>query len=107
MTFALDGDELVTVVDHKPKSTARLQRLVNIERDARVTVLVDHYADDWEALWWVRLRGRARILEGGPAHAAAIDRLVAEYEPYRRHRPDGPVIAVAVERWRWWSGAAM
>ncbi|MBO0703397.1 MAG: pyridoxamine 5'-phosphate oxidase family protein, partial [Candidatus Dormibacteraeota bacterium] len=41
--FALDGDSLVSAVDHKPKRTSRLRRLANIAHDERVTVLVDRY----------------------------------------------------------------
>jgi PPOX class probable F420-dependent enzyme len=59
ITFAFVGDTIVTAVDHKPKRTTHLQRLENIRRNPHVTVLVDQYADDWNALWWVRIRGDA------------------------------------------------
>ena len=99
-TFVLDGDVVYSAVDHKPKRSTRLRRLANIERDPRVTLLVDHYAADWSRLWWVRLDGTARILAG--AHDGAIDLLVAKYGQYRRRRPAGPVIAIDVVNWSWW-----
>jgi len=43
-------------VDAKRKSTQRLRRLANI-RQPKVTMLVDHYDDDWTQLWWVRATG--------------------------------------------------
>ena len=100
VTFALDGDTFLTAVDHKPKRTRALRRLENVRRRPEVTVLVDHYDEDWSALWWVRLRGTARVVE-----AAAVDLspLRAKYDQYRDHPPEGPVIAVAVSDWRWWS----
>ena len=50
ITFALlPGDRLVSIVDQKPKSTTRLRRLDNIRAHPEVTVLVDHYEDDWDA----------------------------------------------------------
>src|SRR5690606_41366912 len=61
VTFALAGDHLLTAVDRKPKSTTRLRRLRNISENPRVSVLVDHYEDDWTKLGWVRLAGTAVI----------------------------------------------
>ena len=48
--FARVGDELVTAVDAKPKSTAALTRLANVLAHPPVTLLVDHYDDDWSSL---------------------------------------------------------
>ena len=73
ITFSLVGTTLVTAVDHKPKRSRRLRRLDNIEHNPRVTVLIDHYADDWTTLWWVRLRGTAVVVHEGPTVSAAVD----------------------------------
>lgn len=102
ITFALDGDTIVTAVDHKPKTTTSLQRLRNIEAHPVASVLVDHYEDDWSRLWWARGDGTARIVAGGAARDRAIERLVDKYEPYRRTPPGGPVIVVTVRRWTSW-----
>lgn len=103
-TFALDGDTMYTAVDHKPKRTRELARLRNVEaRGDAVAVLVDRYDDDWSALWWVRLRGRGRVLREGPERGRAVRLLAEKYEPYRRRPPAGPVIALDVEEWRGWS----
>jgi PPOX class probable F420-dependent enzyme len=111
VTFALldDGDEglgtVVTVVDHKPKATTDLRRLRDISDNPGVCLLVDHYEDDWERLWWVRADGRARIAEAGPDHERAVDRLAGKYAQYRERRPDGPAVLVRVDRWSGWSYA--
>lgn len=105
ITFALGGRRLVTAVDHKPKTTSRLQRLANIRREPSVTVLVDHYEDDWSALWWVRLRGDARVVESGSEHEAAVAELAAKYAQYRERPPVAAVIVVALTDWRAWSAA--
>ncbi len=107
VTFALldpagPDERLVTIVDQKPKSTTRLRRLANIAAHPAVTVLVDHYEDDWERLWWVRLRGTATIVADGPAFAEARDALTARYQQYVEAPPPGPVISVAVEEWTGW-----
>lgn len=108
ITYALDGDLLVTAVDHKPKSTTQLKRLDNIRADPEVSVLVDHYDDaDWARLWWVRLRGLATVIDpdgaGDPRHGRAVDALVAKYGQYRHRPPEGDVIAIDLVRWQWWS----
>ena len=100
--FALDGDTLYSAVDEKPKRSRRLRRLENIRAHAEVSVLVDHYEEDWTRLWWVRMDGTARVLDEGPERARALALLGAKYEQYRAEPPTGAVIAVHVERWSGW-----
>jgi PPOX class probable F420-dependent enzyme len=103
IVFVLDGDTLYTAVDSKPKRSRRLRRIENARERPDVTVLVDHYDLDWRSLWWVRLRGRARVLDGGEEAARAIELLVDKYEQYRRGPPGVPVLAVDVREWRSWT----
>ncbi|WP_131745869.1 TIGR03668 family PPOX class F420-dependent oxidoreductase [Frankia sp. Cppng1_Ct_nod] len=103
VTFASHDDVIVTAVDHKPKRSTALKRLTNITADPRVSLIVDHYAEDWNTLWWARADGIAHIVEGGPTWREAIDRLVAKYARYRESPPGGPVILVDVHRWSGWS----
>jgi PPOX class probable F420-dependent enzyme len=103
IVFAVAGDVIYSAVDAKPKRSTALRRLANIAANPRVSVLVDHYDDDWAALWWVRADGTARVLDAGsPEGAEAVALLVARYMPYRGQPPPGPVIAVDVERWSGW-----
>jgi PPOX class probable F420-dependent enzyme len=103
--LAVEDDELYSAVDEKPKQTKRLRRLANIRARPDVTVLVDHYEEDWSQLWWIRLRGEARVVEEGADRERALNLLRAKYEQYRREPPTGPVIALHVEEWRGWSAA--
>jgi len=105
ITFAmLDERTLVTAVDHKPKRTSALKRLANIEAESRVSVLVDHYEDDWERLWWVRADGLARVEGGRTSKSAALARaLAARYPQYRARPPAGPFILVEIQRFSGWS----
>jgi PPOX class probable F420-dependent enzyme len=102
IVYALDGDTLYSAVDAKPKRSTRLQRFDNVRQNPEVTVLVDHYADDWDELWWVRLDGRGRVLEGGDEADRAIELLRAKYPQYRSAPPCPPVLAVDVATWRSW-----
>jgi PPOX class probable F420-dependent enzyme len=101
--FALDGDTLYSAVDEKPKRSRRLKRLENIRRQPQVSVLVDHYEEDWTRLWWVRLDGVASVLEHGAEREYALVLLGAKYEQYRAEPPPGPVMGVSIERWRGWA----
>jgi len=105
IVFVLDGETLYTAVDAKPKRSRRLRRIENARVRPDVTVLVDHYADDWDGLWWVRLRGRARVLDSGQEAAQALRLLAEKYEQYRRERPGLPVLAVDVRDWLGWEAA--
>jgi PPOX class probable F420-dependent enzyme len=103
--FAAEGDRVWTAVDAKPKATARLQRLANVRAHPRASLVVDHYEEDWDALWWVRVDGSAEVL--GPGADAERERalaaLAAKYEQYAATPPAGEVIAIAVERWSGWA----
>jgi len=105
ITFAPADGSLYFAVDQKPKRTRHLQRLRNIAANPYVSVLVDHYEDDWSALWWVRVDGTARIVEGGPEFEEAMTLLTARYEQYRSNRPAGPVVVIKVERMTGWSAS--
>ena len=103
--FAVHGDRLWTAVDAKPKASQRLQRLDNVRAHQWASLLVDHYEEDWDALWWVRVDGPAAVLEDGDEHAAALAALIAKYRQYTAAAPRGPVIAIEVERWSGWSAS--
>jgi PPOX class probable F420-dependent enzyme len=102
VVFALRGDIAYTAVDAKRKATPRLRRLANIENNPRVSMLVDHYVDDWTQLWWVRADGVATIHRDGPEMQRGCELLRAKYPQYQSVRLDGPVITVAVAHWVSW-----
>ena len=103
IVFALAGDTLYSAVDAKPKRSRTLRRIENARSRPDVTVLVDRYDDDWSRLWWVRVRGRARVLEGGAEADEALRLLTDKYEQYRAEPPGPPVLAVDVLEWRSWA----
>jgi PPOX class probable F420-dependent enzyme len=103
IVFALAGETLYTAVDKKPKRSAKLRRIENARARPDVTVLVDHYEEDWGRLWWIRLRGRARVLEEGEERTRALALLQEKYRQYKAEPPDGPVLAIDVTEVREWS----
>jgi PPOX class probable F420-dependent enzyme len=103
ITFALDDSTLFFVIDNKPKSTLDLRRLRNIRENPHVSVLVDHYSDAWDTLWWVRADGRAEIWEDEQLRAAPVSLLSLKYPQYREQVPEGPVVAITVESLSGWS----
>jgi PPOX class probable F420-dependent enzyme len=106
ITFVCDGTLIHTPIDHKPKSTTRLRRLANIEENPRASVIVDHYEDDWSALWWVRADGTATILTpGDAAHEEAAAALAAKYPDYGDTPVTGPIIEIRVARWATWAAS--
>ena len=102
IVFAVDGDIVYSAVDRKPKRSRRLRRIENARARPDVTVLVDHYDDDWSQLWWIRLRGRARVLDGGSERDRALTLLRDKYPQYVDEPPDGPVLAIDVSERREW-----
>lgn len=98
VVFAVHEGTVYTAVDGKPKSTQQLKRLANIAANPRVSLLVDHYADDWTTLWWIRADGRAAVTDDDTGR----DLLRAKYTQYQTVSLDGPVIAIEIQRWTSW-----
>jgi PPOX class probable F420-dependent enzyme len=105
IVFALEGDTLYSAVDKKRKRSTTLRRIENARARPDVTILVDHYEEEWNRLWWIRLRGRARVLDDGDERERALVLLQEKYVQYRAEPPDGPVLAVDITDVRDWSAA--
>jgi PPOX class probable F420-dependent enzyme len=84
--FAYDGKAFYTPIDRKPKRVApkRLTRLQNIRKNPHVAILIDHYDEDWTRLWYILIRGTAKIvpLSAGKERGRAIRLLKAKYSQY-------------------------
>ncbi|NIR36720.1 MAG: TIGR03668 family PPOX class F420-dependent oxidoreductase [Actinobacteria bacterium] len=85
VVFHWEGSRLWIPVDGKPKRDRELERVRNIERDPRATLLVDAYGDDWAALWWIHLEGRATIRrdEASEDFGDAAEGLRRKYPQYQ------------------------
>jgi PPOX class probable F420-dependent enzyme len=95
-------DVIYSVVDAKRKRTTALRRLANVAENPAVSLLVDHYEEDWSALWWARADGVGRVL--GEDDAAESELAIALLAGrYRQQQAVGAVLAVDVRHWRGWS----
>lgn len=101
---------LYTPIDEKPKASPDPRRLARV-RDLLVlptaVVLVDRWDEDWTRLAWLRVYGRAEMLEPQPheveEHAWAVEALRAKYEQYRSQQlQERPIIRLTIDRARSW-----
>ncbi len=111
IAYAFANGVIYSALDEKPKQVADphdLARVRDIVARPRVSVLVDTWDEDWTKLAWLRLIGRASLLESGePEHAVAITLLRERYPQYAGQRLEGrPIIRIAVERTASWSASA-
>ena len=107
--YAYDGRHLYSAVDAKPKRTRQLRRLRNIAANPRVSLVVDHYDEDWARLAYVIVEVPAKVLHDGPEFTQGIDLLLAKYAQYRTmglDRTAGALIKIRVERVLAWRYAA-
>jgi len=105
-TFAVNGSGRIVIgIDSKPKSSTDLRRLRNIAANPRVSLLADHYSNDWAQLWWARADGLAAVEPFGEDHAAHWELLRGKYPQYDALVPTGPVIVVTVQSWSGWAFA--
>ena len=103
IVFAVVGNQLVTAVDQKPKSTRQLTRLANITANPAVSVLVHHDSPDWKELWWVRADGTALVTNHPDIELR--EALLAKYHQYQKEPPVGPWIIVTIDRIAGWSAS--
>ena len=80
--YAWDGEALVSAIDAKPKRAGEHAGVRNIREISKVSVVIDHYEEDWRRLRWVIIQGMAEILTAGRDFARAVDLLVAKYPQY-------------------------
>jgi len=112
--YAFDGRALYSAIDRKPKSRpgGELARIRNIRDNAKVSVVIDRYDEDWSRLRYVIIQGSAELLTEGGDFATGVDLLTAKYPQYRAmglDRRSGLMIKVSpakVTEWRFARGAA-
>ena len=103
--FAVSGHSVYIALDSKPKSVEplSLKRVRNILSNPRVSLLVDHYEEDWTRLGWVRIDGRAEIVVEGDEQAQAVRLLRRRYDQYAEMLLEkAPIIALRIERVSGW-----
>ena len=107
--FAYDGKVFYSAVDLKPKRAApkKLARLQHIRARSQVALLIDHYDEDWSRLWYILVRGKARLIPDS-AHkerAEVFRQLKAKYPQYTAGMlpDDAPLIRITPERITSWA----
>jgi len=103
VVLLVDAPRIVIPIDAvKPKSGSRLQRARNLDGDARCTVLVHRYDEDWSRLWWVR--AHAHGAEAEP-DADLLARLGEAFAPYRAPGSVTSVLLLTVDSVSGWTAA--
>lgn len=101
VVFAVLEDEIVSPIDHKPKTGEVMARVKNLGRDDRVTLLLDHWDEDWPQVGWVMVRGRATVETDAPAPLMrALNARYPQYEPDERH---DALIRIRPTKILWWT----
>jgi coenzyme F420-0:L-glutamate ligase/coenzyme F420-1:gamma-L-glutamate ligase len=104
--FVFDGQAIYSVLDAKPKITPlrQLRRVKNILANPQVSLVVDHYEEDWDKLQYILVSGDAELLESGEKWALAIAMLREKYPQYQAMDLDqSPVIKITPVRYSPWS----
>ena len=109
--YAFDGESLFSAIDAKPKTRRGegLRRIRNIRDNAKVSVVIDHYDEDWTRLRYVIIQGQAELLTDGPDFSRGADLLLGKYPQYRAmglDRRTGLMIKVKPARVTQWQYAS-
>lgn len=111
LCYALDGELVYFAVDAKPKRRGgtALKRMRNIAENPAVALVVDDYDEDWSALAYVLVHGRAALVTDAAERARALDLLRDRYPQYRSTPlagPAHPVVRITPERVHVWRASA-
>ncbi len=81
-----DGRVFYTALDLKPKQRQpeMLARVRHIKANPNISLLIDEYTENWEALWYVLVRGTATLLYEGEEQRKAHELLRDKYPKYVR-----------------------
>jgi coenzyme F420-0:L-glutamate ligase/coenzyme F420-1:gamma-L-glutamate ligase len=105
-----DDGRLWIALDEKPKQgpdPRSLARVRDVLARPGVSVLVERWSEDWSALAWLRLHGRATLVEPASVAPGVVSALRARYPQYVEHDLEGrPMLAIELERAVRWSAAA-
>ena len=104
--FVFDGNDFYSPIDEKPKRTApqKLKRIRNVLENSQVSLVIDHYEENWRKLSYVLVSGKARMLLSGARHGKAVKLLRRKYSQYRKMRIDKlPMILIQPKRTTTWS----
>jgi PPOX class probable F420-dependent enzyme len=97
---------LLTPLDDKPKATddrRTLARVRDIHARPEVSVLVERWDEDWSRLGWLRLNGRATLLEPTDVPPGTVGRLRDKYPQYAAHAlGSSPMITIDIDRVTSW-----
>jgi PPOX class probable F420-dependent enzyme len=97
--FAFDGRVFYFAIDRKPKRVKpeRLVRIRNINQTGWAALLFDEYAEDWNRLWYVLVRGRARVVKNGFERMTAIRMLRRKYRQYANGMLADDAVVIRIE----------
>lgn len=91
VVFVFVDGAIFSPVDGKPKRSSDLQRLKNVARDPRCSLLLDHYSPRWEELWWVRLACNAAVRSPSETDPEALSVQTALRTKYPQYRSVAPL----------------
>ncbi len=106
--FLYDGSVFYTAVDKKPKRLApeRLARVRHIRAMPQVALLIDEYYEEWTRLWFVLVRGTAKLIPKSATRerARVIRQLRKKYAQYAAGMlaDDAPIIRITPKRIALW-----
>lgn len=100
VVFVRHDDQVFCPIDGKPKSKGMLRRVRNLEVNPRAALVLDHYSENWEELWWLRLDCHASI-ENMTDDVARL--LRQKYRGYEFYDVGLSLIKLSCHNWNFWS----
>lgn len=94
--YAYVSGLIYTPIDKKPKSVPvySLGRIKNIRSNPYVSIVIDKYYEDWDRLYYLKISGRASLIEDGEEYENSLMSLCEKYAQYRDMNLLNPALPV-------------
>ena len=87
VVFVFNENSFFIPLDEKIKTVnpRNLKRVKNIEKNPNVTLLIDKYQNDWKKLFFLMIRGKAKVIDGNNKLLDKIHKLlILKYPQYKK-----------------------
>ena len=107
--YVVIDDVVWSPLDEKPKAVDDVRALARVRDIAArpdIALLVDRWSEDWTELAWLRIRGRAELVESVDVPPGIVGALRSKYPQYQDHDLEHrPMLRITIERARSWIAA--
>ena len=108
IVFVFHKNSFFIPLDEKTKGVnpKKLKRVKNIQKNPKVTLLIDQYQNDWKKLFFLMIHGKASVIDNNSKTLNEIHKLlVLKYPQYKKIGVGNSCIKVKPTKIKFWNNS--